>query len=942
MTNMPTKTHPSAKKNIPVTRVAKSPSPQLQSAKTAFAPLLRPPLPALAFEKAKPLRSIVPGLCFVAALMLATRCLAHGVGNFCPFGPCVPSQETIINLYWDSSVSQWDTHVGGAASGLTVGQLDAFTTALVHSTYFFQLHQYHVNQILMGPTLTAGDCSATPSAATQPANVDAAINGGIDALIGCIAQTNPTLKTVNAAIINVFLPPQVIDVKGTGFCSPKPDKTHAAAMHNGSSVSNRFSWTIIPTTGVCNSGFGAVTSSLSHEMVEAATDPNPAAPSGWKVVLLGAYGGDEIADMCAGILTPTTPFLGGAAALYWSNSDNACVQGFATTTAPSISNASVCGTGGSMQITLRGSFGPPPWDLTSNNGRTLYMRARVNPADTIRLWWNAGSPLGAPLNPVEPPERVGFAKVTWTQATGPGGVDEIKISGFDASYGVSGRFVRPGDKITITVVNPDNGALASTTVTSPDVTTVHYFGVAPDLVAGAMSGISGVALDSAGCPVETTIHATGGTVSSAISGPDGWFSADFTAPEIAGPVTINLINLEGIVIASGTTRVHPRLDSLVQPRGGVSGSQTTVLNGMGFDTTATQVTFGGSAAAVKSAAPDHKSVTLTTPKSPLTSPGAGAVSVLATVHGVVSSPIQYDYVDTSAPVIEFVDAAGMPLASKTCDIGHIRVQVFNLDGTPRTGSVLLSAGYPAFWMPTALGRVGRWVTSITAGLGDVVTLSGGGPVTAVDAANPGSKGTTESFPVWSPDLCDLVKPVDKKLSQIIWANNAKLYVSSSKCEGDCGGAGPAIMLWADAEDLAKARNYVSVSGKSAEEIKASYKVEAVSKDTRNKLISENPFVAIHAKAQGPAVFVGPMINIETQKAATTEAGHVAGGRISFALPLAGSGAYGIVCLRDVGGRHAWVEDVIPTRQATKIEADVTSDGIYSLVRIGEMGSRLNF
>jgi hypothetical protein len=890
------------------------------------------------FEKVKPLRSILSGLCFVAALMLATRCLAHGVGNFCLGGPCIPSQETIINLYWDSSVSAWDTHAG---KGLTVGEIDAFTGALLNSTYFLQLKQYHVDQILMGPTLTAGDCSATPSAAAQPANVDAAINGGINALITCIAQTNPTLKRVSSAIINVFLPPQVLN---TGFCNPQPGG-HFDGYHDATSFGN-LSWTIIPTVPACNKGFDEVTAALSHEMVEAATDPLPQSPSGWKVFPLGRNGGDEIADLCEGVKPQSfTPFLGGRAALYWSNSDNACVEGFVMTSAPSISNASVCGSGRSMQITLRGSFGPPPWDVTSNTegNLSLYIRARIAPPTSAhRLWWNAGSPLGASLNPLEPPQPVGFAKVTWTQGTGPGGVDEIKISGFDASYGgVSGRFIRPGDNITITVVDPDNGVTASTTVISPDVATVQYFSIAPDLVAGAMGSISGVALDGAGCPVETTINATGGTVSSMITSADGSFSADFAAPDVAGSVTINLTDLKGTVIASGTTHIHPRLDSLVQPLGDSKGGQTTVLNGLGFDTTATQVTFGGSAATVKSVAADHTSMTLTTPQSPLPKStlnpsGAGAVSVLATVHGVVSSPIQYDYVDTGAPVIEFVDAAGNPQESGTCHIGHIRVQILNPDGTPRTGAALLSADYPAFWVPTSsAGSLGRWVTSITAGLGDVVTLLNGGPVTATDPNNPpppASNATTESFPVLPTDLCDRVKSVDKKLSRI-WANDGKLYVASPKCEGDCGGPGPATVIWADTKDLAKAQNYVSISGKTAEEIKARYEVEAVPNETRSKLISENPFVAIYAKAQGPAVFVGPMINIAIRKAATEESGPVAGGRISFALPLNKSGAYGIVRLQNVGGRHDWVEEthVSPTRRATTIEADVTSEGIYSLV-----------
>ncbi len=559
-------------------------------------------------------KAAIRALSLWIALLFVTRSLA-GVGNACSPGPCIPDHETIINLYWDSSPTQWESDVGGPGSGLTASQLDKFTAALVHSSYFSQLHQYHVDKLYVGPTLSAADCKSTPSAAALPSDVDAAISGGIDTLIGCILQTNTTLITVDAAIINVFLPPQVVN-KTNGFCSPKPLGQGAAAMHNGSSVSNRLSWTVIPTTAACNGSVGMVTTSLSHEMAEAATDPTYDAISGWKVPFDG-----EIADLCEDPSDhPFTPFLFGLATQYWSNSANMCVTGFASSAPPTISSAMVCGAGRNMQITLLGTFGDAPWDLAPNSGKTAYLRARISDPSGD---WGAGDLLGPP------PDPVGFANIAWTKGAGPSGADVIKINGFDSAYGTGGRVLRSGDIISIAVVSPDTGALASATLVSPPVTAVRYFGAAMDLRAGETGGISGQATDSAGCSTGTSLKIQVGSnpLINVETLDDGWFSTNFTAPDIAGNISISV---QGVAGASATTHVHPRLDSLIQPRGDVAGGQTTVLNGLGFDAMNTRVVFGASSASIQSVSSDHKTVTLVTPSSPI--PGGGTVPVEARVE----------------------------------------------------------------------------------------------------------------------------------------------------------------------------------------------------------------------------------------------------------------------------------------------------------------------
>jgi hypothetical protein len=341
--------------------------------------------------------------------------------------------------------------------------------------------------------------------------------------------------------------------------------------------------------------------------------------------------------------------------------------------------------------------------------------------------------------------------------------------------------------------------------------------------------------------------------------------------------------------------------------------------------------FNDIAANVSKVAPDHTSVTVITPASPLT-PGPGPVSVVATVNDVSSSPSEYDYINATTPVIEFVDASGSSQTSHTCNTGHIKVDIFNSDGTLRTGTVQLSASYPAFWVQ--LGRnFGRWRSSTSAALGAIVTLLNGGPVIAMDASNPASQSTA-TFPVWPQDLCDLVKAVDKRVSQLVAYNAPLLYASSPKCEGQCGTEGSAVVYWGDAEDVSRTRNYISIQGKSAADIRASYKVEGVSTRMRGRLIVDNPLVAVRSKAEGRAAFVGPMIEIESIGSKSANVSKLAGCRLSFALPDP-SGTYGIVHLRSVGGRQAWIEEV-PTRttsQRATIEAEAPSTGVYSLVRI---------
>ena len=444
---------------------------------------------------------------------------------------------------------------------------------------------------------------------------------------------------------------------------------HAAARHGSSNTWASPLYTFIPTTAACTGGVLSVTSALSHEMAEAATDPSPQAASGWKQIADG-----EIGDFCTTVADSQLVF--GSAQQYWSNSANACVTGFADATAPAITSTSVCGTGERMRFVLNGNFGPVPWDLASNafRGQTLYVRASITGSKS----WKAGNVMGSP------PDPVAFNQIEWSPGAGPGGTDQIRVSGFGAGYGSPGQIVKPGDMVTITIENPSNGVRATTAFTAPDVSEIVSFATAPDVIAGTTTNVSGIAIDANRCEVENTpvvVTATAGAVTSpAATGRGGWFSTEYKVPEVAGVVTLTAA---APTAASTTSRVHPRLDSLVQQRGAAAGGQVTILNGLGFDSS-TSVTFGNNTGTLQSVSADHKKAFIVTPRSTLASV-TGRVPISVTVESVDAYGLQYDYIQPDVPYIEFLGTPRGDSAKHTCNSGLIRVSLFDAAGGPENG-----------------------------------------------------------------------------------------------------------------------------------------------------------------------------------------------------------------------------------------------------------------
>jgi len=494
-------------------------------------------------------------------------------------------------------------------------RLDTFVKASVKSGYFRPMGEPGAYKVFSARTRA----SITSACAPIPANVDESFDK-VKNLVNCVLNANPSLNN-ESTVFNVFLPPQVVN---TGFCTMH-NGSHSTAKHDkfGSPVAV----TINPTASACNADFKHLVTGLSHEMVEAATDPIPASLTGFKVFPIGDKGGEEIGDLCENTFTP---FLFGFVTQYWSNLANKCITGV-TLKAPKISSVKICGSGGAMTMKLSGNFGAEPWDLSSDffNGQTLYLQAAVSGSSS----WDAGNIEG------KPPDSVGFGFIDWSEGA-TGEPDTITINGFNAKYGNSGQQVLPGDTLTFSVFSPDTGqrsnAVAGTADWAKKISFVVY-GDSPvyvnssGTVAGLVSGSSGCGIGNVGVSLSAT---DGHLPNTAKTIGGGEFSVNYSAPAIAGKVKITA-ETAPTATRTSTVRVYPHMGSLSQQFGTVKGNQQINLKGDGFDGS-TSVKFsrvyeGSAKATVNSVGPGHKTVTLTRPKSFLPGDGTGTVTVTATV-----------------------------------------------------------------------------------------------------------------------------------------------------------------------------------------------------------------------------------------------------------------------------------------------------------------------
>jgi hypothetical protein len=615
----------------------------------------------------------------------------------CPPGAtCHVPHPKLVNVFWETNKAQWDTDVSTSTTvaSATNGALDDFVRGLAESEYFNALSQYGVGKAVFQESFATPECGAPPSTV----NLDDMRN-----LVLCVKASH-TLPA--DAVINLFLPPQVTPAWVGGNSLQFGNCSDYLAFH--------ILFSDIPTTIIplqCASSFSGLTVSISHEIIEAATDRDPTGPAkGWVDpnpvhIYTGGSFPVEVVDVCSvktnplrniGVEIPPASFLFGSVPAYWSNNANACIFGFATPNAaiaPGFTPPSpqpspgvfIGGTGRNMRIRVSGTnFGPRPWDFNGNGPQdTLYFSLSNN----TRGWRTGRGPArGAPPNlPVF---------TTWTNQL-------IEIEGIN--FGAGSTDIGPGDSLSITVTNVATGAAASLTGVAPmparvsrlgtDFRAPWYPSIVVQATPGAHGAIVGRLVDANDFSVENvpsvTLTADGlPLLPSAPTDAFGSFNTPFT-PSRAGliniDVTVNVMPLLTPAPPAHFTNsfqipVSPTVNSVAPNHVGVDGGVEVIITGSGFVPNQTQAEFGG----VQGIAPrvmDSQHLKVTVPASPLPddpnlSPGrAGDSEVVVKVEGVPSQePLALSYIVARAPMLR--------VSERVCGGFELTVESWNEDGTP--------------------------------------------------------------------------------------------------------------------------------------------------------------------------------------------------------------------------------------------------------------------
>ncbi len=748
---------------------------------------------------------------------------------------------------------------------MTQARIDAITRAILASGYFFPMaSDYKIFTATWGGSMT-------PPCEAPPADVDTALSKMSD-LVNCVMTANPALNNGNT-ILNVFLPPQTIN---TGFCNVV-NGAHATAEHDKWGVPV----TVNPTISACNASFNILINGLSHEMVESATDPVPASPTGFKTFNV------EIGDLCE---NTHVPFLFSDLTKYWSNGANSCVNGVGTTT-PAISSTTVCGTGKHMRIALMGSFEGTPWDLSGAvfGDQTLYLQAAVSHGTSH---WSAGNIDGMPT------DSVVLSNINWRQ-------DSISIGGFGAGYG-NAMVVAPGDTVTLKVFSVATGLSATGSVTAPGPSALTFANLTY-MLPGASQTVTGSVVDSSSCTIEATpvsLSATAGTVPTATTNESGMFSSAYTAGPIAGLATIT--GTSGNISASVTVPVLPNDVALSTYAGSVTGGQRVTLTGAGFDSSTT-IYFGGplagsgrgSEATVNSVASDHHSVVFTTPLSPLGGDGTGVASVTAVVNGMTGAALNYRYIVPGRPVLvtdgDYCKTQPVPMT----------VTVFNDDGSVDHAKVDLKATYPAF----VEGK--NHVDTLSVKSGSTFYVVGSGSIVATNPANKAS--TTFYF-----TICPFTPP--KK----ILAHFNQFYIPETPISG-------AQVVWFNGINPGEAGDFVIIPGVPAQ-LSQAFNIRQIGSTALQQLIDNGATIFGVDQKTLNAAFTGKAIDIVQTGKITVMPGKA---MISFVRPAGSGVTYQIVHLAKAGETMRWVvvKGVHDQPGQHLVSGPVTDPGAYALVAV---------
>lgn len=319
-----------------------------------------------------------------------------------------PFGLSVFNVYWDTD---WDTN----NPGFSRADIDAATTALTDSNYFDKAAQYGTPDLSFSGSAQAADfCGGTPGSTTS----------SVSLILFLLCEEATPFTGVPYSftdrIYNVIVPRgTTIDDFGSRSCAAYGAYHFVfpslPAIPFGIPPGGRpIIFTVIPAA--CVSDVSGLMSSISHEDVEAATDPTPTLHwvdfSTVDSTSLGSLFGSllnplkagEASDICnngVGFQSVPVTFSGipMQVASYWSNADNACVVGPSRVVSTSFAATGLSG-GAAREVTVNGVTKTLPDTETLLEGATFSFPDVVTDGAGVRFTHPAGACSGTVAFPV--------------------------------------------------------------------------------------------------------------------------------------------------------------------------------------------------------------------------------------------------------------------------------------------------------------------------------------------------------------------------------------------------------------------------------------------------------------------------------------------------------------------------------------------------------------
>ncbi len=584
-----------------------------------------------------------------------------------PVAPNVIKNASVINLFMSD---QWDS---AAPSGETKERINSWTQALIASPYFaFASNDYGIGT----PTFVGGfENSATciiPGENTTLSTTD------LGSYVNCQLTSAPvTGLHVQNVLVNVFIPPGITVTDPTGgTCGVDFSGYHSANQDFSTFLQP---YTVIPAR--CNFEFKDLTNSLSHEMVEAMTDP--IGLQGWvhrfgpgDINISESLTKGEVADVCQSgdkpVRNDAIPFFGsGTVQLYWSNSAQACVPswpGSNPTINPPLPSASVLEHQNNVSLIISGSgFGNPP-ALPSGLGAIPYFVLN----DTTESF-SAGNSLGLSDNVL-----LGYPD--WTDTT-----IEIQIPiEIPMPNQTPLGTVFSCDALSYTIWNPLTLGSAIGSASLPGPASIGIGGYqAGAWVYGSVTVTSDPSTGALYTPTKVTLTPDQGSPQHLAVSYPGNYTFSFQAVG-AGPQTLTVSADPPCSAPSQTVTVPvvPTVSSISPDHGFSSGGTVVKIKGTGFSNPAT-VLFGAQNAMTVTVVSDTEIDAVTAPASP------ASVDVSVAVNGVQSRypppcpPTQVCSGLTDPPTYFFFQA-GVPLLvdSVSCQLDYVTIYAWDGNSNP--------------------------------------------------------------------------------------------------------------------------------------------------------------------------------------------------------------------------------------------------------------------